>query len=169
MRRIFLLSLVILASSTILQAQSFGYVNTEKILKAIPEYTTAQQQIERIKTQYETEIQGELKKVEQLYNTYQSQKVNLSQNERSIRENDIIVKERAAKELQKKYFGQEGTMAAKSKELLEPIMTKLKEAIEKVAQTEGIIIIFDIATSQGVVYNNPANDLSQKVLKVLNY
>lgn len=168
MRRIFLLSLVILASSTIIKAQSFGYINTETILKAIPEYATAQQQIQRIKAQYDAEIEGELKKVEQLYNTYQSQKTDLSQSERSLRENEIITKERAVKELQKKYFGQEGVMAAKSKEIMEPIMTKLKSAIEKVAQTEGFIIIFDIATAQGVVYNNPANDLSQKVIKLLN-
>lgn len=168
MRRIFLLSLVILASSTIIKAQSFGYINTETILKAVPEYATAQQQIQRVKAQYDAEIEGELKKVEQLYNTYQSQKANLSQNERSLRENEIITKERAVKELQKKYFGQEGVMAAKSKEIMEPIMTKLKSAIEKVAQTEGFIIIFDIATAQGVVYNNPANDMSQKVIKLLN-
>lgn len=168
MRRIFLLSLVILASSTIIKAQSFGYINTETILKAVPEYATAQQQIQRVKAQYDAEIEGELKKVEQLYNTYQSQKANLSQNERSLRENEIITKERAVKELQKKYFGQEGVMAAKSKEIMEPIMTKLKVAIEKVAQSEGFIIIFDIATAQGVVYNNPENDMSQKVIKLLN-
>jgi len=168
MRRIFLLSLVILASSTIIKAQSFGYINTETILKAVPEYTTAQQQIQRVKAQYDAEIEGELKKVEQLYNTYQSQKANLSQSERSLRENEIIVKERAVKDLQKKYFGQEGVMAAKSKEIMEPIMTKLKSAIEKVAQIEGFIIIFDIATAQGVVYNNPENDMSQKVIKILN-
>lgn len=168
MRRIFLLSLVILASSTIIKAQSFGYINTETILKAVPEYATAQQQIQRVKAQYDAEIEGELKKVEQLYNTYQSQKANLSQNERSLRENEIITKERAVKELQKKYFGQEGVMAAKSKEIMEPIMTKLKGAIEKVAQSEGFIIIFDIATAQGVVYNNPENDMSQKVIKLLN-
>lgn len=168
MRRIFLLSLVILASSTIIKAQSFGYINTETILKAVPEYTTAQQQIQRVKAQYDAEIEGELKKVEQLYNTYQSQKANLSQSERSLRENEIIAKERAVKELQKKYFGQEGVMAAKSKEIMEPIMTKLKSAIEKVAQNEGFIIIFDIATAQGVVYNNPENDMSQKVIKLLN-
>lgn len=168
MRRIFLLSLVILASSTIIKAQSFGYINTETILKAVPEYATAQQQIQRVKAQYDAEIEGELKKVEQLYNTYQSQKANLSQNERSLRENEIITKERAVKELQKKYFGQEGVMAAKSKEIMEPIMTKLKSAIEKVAQSGGFIIIFDIATAQGVVYNNPENDMSQKVIKLLN-
>lgn len=168
MRRIFLLSLVILASSTIIKAQSLGYINTETILKAVPEYATAQQQIQRVKAQYDAEIEGELKKVEQLYNTYQAQKANLSQSERSLRENEIITKERAVKELQKKYFGQEGVMAAKSKEIMEPIMTKLKSAIEKVAQTEGFIIIFDIATAQGVVYNNPANDMSQKVIKLLN-
>jgi len=167
MRKIFLLTLAILASSAIMQAQSFGYINTEKILTSIPEYKTAQQQIERIKKQYEAEIEAGMKNVEVLYNTYQSQKASLSQTERSTRENEIITKERAAKELQKKYFGQDGVMTQTSKEMLEPIMTRVKAAVEKVAMDEGIIIIFDIASAQGVVYSNPANDLSPKVLKAL--
>ena len=168
MKRIFLLSLVVLASSTIMKGQSFGYVNSETILNALPQYKTAQQQIERIKSQFDAEIEKGLKEVEQMFNTYQSQKASLSQNERDQREKEIIMRERAVKDLQKKYFGQAGEMSARSKELLEPIMSKFNAAVEKIANSEGIIIIFDVATSPGIIYNNSAYDLSQKVIKLLN-
>lgn len=168
MRRVILITLIVLASSAAVQAQSFGYVNTEKILEKIPEYTVAQQQIDRLKKQYDAQIEAEMKVVENLYNKYQSEKASLDQNQRQSRENEIISKERAAKDLQKSYFGQDGTLAAKSKELLNPIKDKVQAVIEKIAGESGIILVFDIATAQGIIYNNPAYDLTSKVLQKLN-
>lgn len=168
MRRVILFTLILLASAATVQAQTFGYVNTEKILEKIPEYIVAQQQIDRLKKQYDAQIEVEMKNIEALYNQYQSEKSPLSQNQREIREKEIITRERAAKELQKSYFGQEGTLAQKSKELLNPIKDRVQTAIEKIANEDGIILIFDIATSQGIIYNNPTYDLTAKVLQRLN-
>lgn len=168
MRKLILLTLVILASSAIVKAQTFGYLNTEKILQAIPEYTNAQQQIDRLKKQYEAQIDAEMKVVETMYNQYQAEKQTLSSSQREIRESEIIKRERAAKELQKTYFGQEGALSNRSLELLSPIKDRVQAAIEKVAVEGGIILVFDIATAQGIIYNNPANDLTTKVLKKLN-
>ena len=168
MRKLFLLTLVILASSAFVKAQTFGYVNTDKILERIPEYNNAQQQIDRLKKQYEAQIDAELKVVESMYNQYQSEKQTLSGSQREMREGEIIKKERAAKELQKTFFGQEGALSKRSLELLTPIKDRVQAAIEKVAVEGGIILVFDIATAQGIIYNNPANDLTTKVLKKLN-
>ncbi len=168
MRKLFLLTLVILASSAFVKAQTFGYVNTEKILQAIPEYTTAQQQIDRLKKQYEAQIDAEMKVVESMYNQYQAEKQTLSGSQREMRESEIIKKERAAKELQKTFFGQEGALSKRSLELLTPVKDRVQAAIEKVAVEGGIILVFDIATAQGIIYNNPANDLTPRVLKKLN-
>jgi len=168
MRKLFLLTLVILASSAFVKAQTFGYVNTDKILERIPEYNNAQQQIDRLKKQYEAQIDAELKVVESMYNQYQTEKQTLSGSQREMREGEIIKKERAAKELQKTFFGQEGALSKKSVELLTPIKDRVQAAIEKVAVEGGIILVFDIATAQGIIYNNPANDLTPKILKKLN-
>lgn len=168
MRKIILLTLVIFASSAIVKAQTFGYVNTEKILEKMPEYTNAQQQIDRLKKQYEAQIEAEMKVVESMYNQYQSEKQALSDTQRERRESEIINRERAAKELQKSYFGQDGTLSDRSKELLNPIKDRVQTAIEKVASEGGIILVFDIATAQGIIYNNPAYDLTPRVLKKLN-
>lgn len=168
MRKLFLVTLVILASSAFVKAQNFGYVNTDKILERIPEYNNAQQQIDRLKKQYEAQIDAELKVVESMYNQYQTEKQTLSGSQREMRESEIIKKERAAKELQKTFFGQEGALSKRSLELLTPIKDRVQAAIEKVAVEGGIILVFDIATAQGIIYNNPANDLTSKVLKKLS-
>jgi len=168
MRRIILFTLIFLTSSAIVQAQTFGYVNTEKILEKIPEYTNAQQQIDRLKKQYEAQIEVEMKNVETLFNQYQSEKSMLSEGQKKVRENEVITKERSAKELQRSYFGQDGALAEKSKELLNPIKDRVQTAVEKIAHEDGIILVFDIATSQGIIYNNPAYDLTAKVLQRLN-
>src|SRR3989339_1396540 len=143
MRKLFLLTLVILASSAIVKAQTFGYLNTEKILERIPEYNNAQQQIDRLKKQYEAQIDAEMKVVESMYNQYQAEKQALSGSQREIREGEIIKKERSAKELQKTFFGQEGALSKRSLELLTPIKERGQTAIEKVAAEGGIILVFD--------------------------
>jgi outer membrane protein len=167
-KKIILFTLIVLASFSIAQAQSYGYVNTEKILEKIPEYTIAQQQIEGLKKQYEAQVSSEMKIVESFFNRYQSEKSILSQNERVSRENEIITKERSAKELQKTYFGQDGMLSNKSKELLTPIKDRVQTAIDQIAKENNLILVFDIATAQGIIYNNPSNDLSAKVLQRLN-
>jgi len=168
MKKTVLLIMAVFTMSATLQAQKVGYVNTQTILKEIPEYNVAQQQIERMQKQYEAQVQTEMKKVEELYNRYQKEKGSMSQTERSEREKEIITLERAAKEMQRNFFGQEGAMAVRSKELLDPVMKKVQSIVKEVADSEEIIIIFDISTAQGIIYNNPAYDLTRRVIDKIN-
>jgi outer membrane protein len=121
-----------------------------------------------LKKQYEAQVESEMKIVESLYNRYLSEKPTLPQAQRELRENEIIKKERAAKELQKSYFGPDGTLSNSSKELLSPIKDKVQAVIEQIALDNGIILVIDIATAQGIIYYNPSFDMSSKVLQKLN-
>ena len=51
--------------------QKIGYVNTETILAAIPEYKVASEKLETLSNQYQEKIKQEYSKIETLYNTYQ--------------------------------------------------------------------------------------------------
>lgn len=145
-----------------------GYINTETILNSLPEYKSATQTLESLSKEYKTKVDAEFAKIETLYNTYQQNKNQLSAQARQTKENEIITKERAAKNLQQSYFGEEGALAKKSEELLNPIREKVQKAIEKVAQNGNYMILFDIAAMQGgVAYANPSSDLSQIVIKEL--
>jgi outer membrane protein len=68
---------------------------------------------------------------------------------------------------QQDIFGQDGVMAVKSKELLNPIRDFVQKAIDEVAKETGTILIFDIATTQGIIFSDPKGDLTPRVLNKL--
>ena len=152
-----------------LNAQKVGYISTEKILAAIPEYSSAQTQLEKLAKQYQQKIESEYSKIETMYQSYQQQKANLSAAARQQRENEIIQREQTVKELQKSYFGQDGLMQQKSEELLDPIKARVDAAVNRIAQNGNFMIIFDISAMQGVAYTRSGDDLSQLVIRELGY
>ena len=169
MKKFLLIFVAVMSVAFQANAQKVGYIDTEKILSSIPAYKSAQQQLESLSNQYQSAIEAEYAKVETLYNRYQQQKSNLTVQARQIRENEIIQKEQAVKELQKEYFGAECAMQQHSSRLLDPIKEKVDEAIAKVAQKGGYMVILDLASMQGVAFSDPAYDLSGEVIKVLGY
>jgi len=144
--------------------QRDAYVDTEYILGKMSEYTSAQAQIEKLNDQYQAIIESEIKKVDQLFKTYQAEKNRLNDVQRQQREQDIINKEQAVKELQKTYFGQEGTVTKKSEDLMKPIKDKVQRAIDALAREGGYAVIFDTAAGPCMIYLNPTYDLSNRVL-----
>lgn len=169
MKKILFVLVALLCVSMQAAAQKVGYVDTEKILSAIPAYKSAQQQLDALGKQYQAVIEAEYKKIELLYNKYQQQKGNLTAQGRQAKENEIIRMEQAVKEMQKEYFGAEGTMQEHSARLLDPIKVKVDAAIGQVAKKGGYMIILDIASMQGVAYSNEAYDLSGEVIRLLGY
>ena len=167
MKRFFLIALAVVGFAMHANAQKLGYINTEKILSQLPEYIAAQQTLNELSAQYKEKVEKEFKVVEQMYNKYMSVKNTLSATQQSQQEEAIIAKERNAKELRNLYFGQEGHMQKKSEELMQPIRTKVQEAVDKIAKNENFMIIFDLAVVQGVVYDNPQFDMSSKVLEMI--
>lgn len=167
MKRFLLVLILALSSACYAGAQKIGYVNMETILKSIPEYNQAQETLMELSESYRNEIESEYSEIEDMFNKYQSEKANLSARQRQERENEIILREHAMKEMEDKYFGQDGLMSEKSKELMEPINEKVQAAINKVAENEGIGFIFDTMSLSGVVYKNEAYDLSEKIMNEL--
>ena len=150
-------------------AQKIGYIDTEKILSAIPAYKSAQQQLESLGNQYQSVIEAEYAKIETLYNKYQQQKGNLTAQGRQAKENEIIRMEQAVKEMQKEYFGAEGAMQEHSARLMDPIKAKVDAAVEQLAGRGGYMMVLDRASMQGVAYCNPSYDLSNEVIRMLGY
>ncbi|MFA5712729.1 MAG: OmpH family outer membrane protein [Bacteroidales bacterium] len=149
-------------------AQSVGYIDTQSILDKMPQYTQALQQLERLKGQYDTQIEKEYKSIELLFNNYQREKATLSQREREAREQEIISKERSVKEFEQEIYGQEGVMYERSRQYLDPVKEIVQKAIDSVAVELSLILLFDIATIEGVVYQDPRGDITPLVLKRLN-
>lgn len=169
MKKGLIIAFAMLFSALQMSAQKIGYINTEKILSVIPEYRSAQAQLENLGKQYSEKIESEYSKIEAMYQTYQQQKGSLSAQARAQRENEIISREQTVKELQKTYFGQDGLMQKKSEELLNPLKERVDAAIKKIAENGNFMIIFDASLMQGVAYAREGDDLSGLVIKALGY
>ncbi|MDR0582377.1 MAG: OmpH family outer membrane protein [Prevotellaceae bacterium] len=167
---LFLVALAGIAlSATAQNTNKVGYISTEYILKKIPAYKTAQDQLDKLSQQYEKEIETRYTALEELYKKYQADKVLLTDDMKQRRENEIITKEKETKELQRQYFGQDGTLDKKKTELLDPIIEQIKNAVKEVATQDGYAIIIDITSNPSVLYTAPRFDLSDKVLGKLGY
>ncbi len=168
MKKTVLFLIGLLLSFSITYAQKIGYINTETVLAQIPEYVSAQQQLEKLGAQYKTAIENESSKVDAAYKKYQADRASLREGDRKQRESQIIEMERAVKERKKTYFGEDGLMAKKSNEMMDPIKKKLNEAIDALAKEGGYSLILDISQlKSAVMYKNDSEDLSIKVIEKL--
>lgn len=150
-------------------AQKFAFVDTDYILQNIPSYNAAQEQLNSISEEYETEIAAEYQQIEEMYKTYQSERVLLTDEMKKKREEEIMTKERQVKELQAKYFGPEGELSKKRQELVKPIQDAIYKAVKELSAEGSYAVIFDTASGASILYSNPRYDLSDEVLKKLGY
>ncbi len=159
-----LLTIIIMLSANIMQAQKYAYVDTEYILKNIPEYSDAQDELDDMSKRWQKEIETNYSQVEELYKNYQAEAILLPDEIKKKREDEIINKEQEVKELQRKYFGPEGELFKKRQELIQPIQEKVYNAIENIALTRNFAFVFDKAGGMTMLYGNPKFDISDDVL-----
>ena len=121
MNKLFVISALILMSSTCAFAQKLAYVDTEYILKNIPEYQDAQKKLDDIAASWQKDIDTKYAEIDKLYKAYQAEQVLLTEEMKQQRQKEIQDKEKAAKELQKQKFGYQGELFLKRQELVQPI------------------------------------------------
>ena len=165
---IFILAVSFLVGTTT-QAQKFAYVDTDYILNKIPEFKQAQDKLDDFSADWQKEIEGKYADVEQMYRSYQQEQVLLTDEMKTKREEAIIAKENAAKNLQQKYFGPTGDLYAKRQELIKPIQDKIQNAIQQLAANNKYQIIFDSSSDLILLYKDNNLDQSDKVLELMGY
>ena len=168
MKRILLvLSLFMIVSSS--WAQKFAYVDSQFILEHIPEYKQAQQQLDDLSYDWQEDIEKAYQEIDQLYRAYQTDKVLLTDKMRQTREDEIIQKEKDAKELQQQRFGTEGDLFKKQEELIRPIQNQIYNAIQEFAKEGRYGVIFDKSSDLLMLYADDNLDKSEKILDKLGY
>ena len=155
--------------ANVLFAQKFGFVDTEYILNQIPEYKAAKSELDKNSADWQKEIEAKYAEIDKLYKTYQAEQILLTDDLRKKRENEIVNKEKDARDLQKQRFGTDGDLFKKRMELVKPIQDKVYNAVKSVAEKAGLAIIFDKASDMMMLYANPKYDKSDDVLVFLGY
>ena len=168
MKKILIAMLMLLSGSGI-WAQKFALVDLEYILKNIPAYERANEQLNQVSKKWQAEVEALTIEAETLYKNYQSEAVFLSEEQKTKREEAIVAKEKEAAELKKKYFGPEGELYKKRESLMAPIQDEIYNAIKDIAEQKGYSLILDRASDAGIIFASPKADISYEVLTKLGY
>jgi outer membrane protein len=169
MKKLILSTALVVLIAFSASAQKFALIDSEYILKNIPAYESAQDQLDQASTKWQQEVEAVLEEVKTMYKNYQNELVFLSDDMKVKRENEIIAREKEGHELKRKYFGSEGELFKKRESLIKPIQEELYNAVKEVADEKGFDAIIDKSTSPNIIYSNSKIDISDMVLDKLGY
>ena len=150
-------------------AQKFALVDMEYILKNIPAYERANEQLNQVSKKWQAEVEAISTEAQTMYKNYQNEVVFLSQEQKKAKQDAIMEKEKQAAELKKKYFGPEGELFKKRTSLMTPIQEEIYNAVKDIADLRGYQLILDRASDSGIIFGSPKIDISNEVLQKLGY
>ncbi|MEN2993122.1 MAG: OmpH family outer membrane protein [Bacteroidia bacterium] len=160
------LGLVLLFTGGLL-AQKVGFVDSQAILEKLPEYKAAEQEIERLTQQWQKEIEEQYARVEQLFQQYREQEPLMSPEMKRRKQEEIEAEERKVRELQRRRFGPNGDLFKQREEKMKPILDRLQQAIQAVAQERRFSIILDRSVGGVLLYGEAAYDVTEAVANKL--
>lgn len=169
MKKVLLFVAVALFATISASAQKYAMVDMEYILKNIPMYESANEQIKQVSEKWQKEVEAKNEEAKNLYKNYQTEVVFLSDEMRVKKENEIVAKEKEANDLKRKYFGPQGELYKKRESLMKPIQDEIYVAIKDVSEAKGYQMVFDKASSMNIVYYSSKADISDEVLTKLGY
>ncbi|KAA8475885.1 periplasmic chaperone for outer membrane proteins Skp [Arcticibacter tournemirensis] len=169
MKKLLLIIAFVCVSGLSAFAQRFAYVDSEYILKHIPEYNSAQKQLDALSQQWQKQVDDRLAEVEKLFKAYQADQVMLTPDMRKRREEEIVEKEKAAKEFQRQKFGFEGELYQQRIKLIKPIQERVARAVEAVAESNQLDMILDKNSQVILLYASSRLDKSNEVITRLGY
>ena len=148
-------------------AQRYGIVDTKYILDKMPDYKEAQKKLDQFSEQWQKEIETKQAELDKMYKDFDAEQVMLSDVLKKKRQDEIFLKEKDTRELQRKRFGFEGDLFKRRQELIKPIQDKVYNAIQKIAVAKQYDFILDKSEGITVIFADPKLDRSEDVLKEL--
>ncbi len=149
-------------------AQRIAFVNTKYILEQMPEYETAQKELDRLSKMWQDEIDERYLQIKRMRDAYNAEAILLTEDMKRSRLEEVDRREREARDMQKKRFGPEGDLFKKRQELIQPIQDRVYNAIKEVAGTS-YVAVFDIGGQNGgnLLFASDKYDKSDSVLRKL--
>jgi outer membrane protein len=167
MKKTIMMACLMMAFTYVSQAQRYAIVDTKYILDKLPEYKEAQKKLDQFSEQWQKEVDGKQSALDKMYKDFEAERVMLSPELTKKREDELFVREKEVRDLQRKRFGFEGDLFKKRQELVKPIQDKVYNAIQKLAVTRQLELILDKSEGITVIFADPKLDRSEDILKEL--
>jgi outer membrane protein len=167
MKRIALLVACTVCLAGFSVAQRYAVIDTKYILDKMPDYKQAQKQLDDIAAGWQRDIDKVQADLDRMYKDFDAEQVMLSDDLKKKRQDQLYIKEKGLRDMQRKYFGYDGDLLKKRQELIKPIQDKVYNAVQKMAADRGYDFILDKSEGITVIFADPKLDKSEDVLKEL--
>ena len=164
-----LLSLTLLVMAISASAQKFALIDMEYILKNVPAYERANEQLNQVSKKWQAEVEALYTEAATMYKNYQNEVVFLSEEQKKTKQDAIMKKEKEASELKRKYFGPEGELFKKRTALIAPLQEEIYNVVKEISELRGYSLVLDRASDAGIIFASPKIDISNEVLQKLGY
>ena len=164
-----LLSLTLLVMAISASAQKFALIDMEYILKNVPAYERANEQLNQVSKKWQAEVEALNTEAATMYKNYQNEVVFLSEEQNKTKQDAIMKKEKEASELKRKYFGPEGELFKKRTALIAPLQEEIYNVVKEISELRGYSLVLDRASDAGIIFASPKIDISNEVLQKLGY
>ena len=169
MKKFFVILSAMILGIASASAQKYALIDLEYILKNIPAYEMANEQLNQVAKRWQKECDDLTKEAETLFKNYQADMVFLTDEMKQQRADEVKAKEQEVMELRRKYFGPEGELYKKRESLMKPIQDDIYNAVKKLAEERGYMMVIDRASSTEIIFASPKADISNDVLAKLGY
>ena len=150
-------------------AQKFALMDMEYVLKNIPAYERANEQLNQVSKKWQAEVEALNTQAATMYKNYQNEVVFLSKEQKAAKQEEIMLKEKEASDLKRKYFGPEGELFKKRESLMLPIQEEIYNVVKEISEQRGYSLVLDRASDSAIIFGSPKIDISNEILQKLGY
>jgi outer membrane protein len=167
MKKIIVIAVSFLLLAISASAQKYAIIDTRYILDKMPEYASAQKQLDNIALDWQSDIDDKQAALDKMYKDFEAEQVMLSPDLRKKREDQLFLKEKELRDLQRQRFGFEGDLFKKRQELVKPIQDRVYNAVQKISVQRGYDFVLDKSEGITIIFADPKLDKSEDVLREL--
>jgi len=165
MKKIIVMLLALLPMAAMAQTAKFGHIDSQAIMQSMPEFIKARGELEAEQKQYENELQEMQKELQTKAEKYDKEKATM--NATTQQQTEQSLQEMYSK-IQQAYADNQQKIQKASQEKLQPISTKIQNAIKAVGKAGGYVYIMDIAAGIPYISETLSKDVSSDVKAELN-
>ena len=144
-----------------------GYIDTERIFTEYQGTKSAQGQFNQDLEGWVKQLEAKKAEIDKLQKEFESQRLMLSDARRKEKEDELQARLSEYAQFERDIWGPTGKVTQRNEQLTRPIITRIKEVVEKIATAEGYSIIFDAADGN-LVFGEASLDLTERVVNELN-
>jgi outer membrane protein len=164
MKRITICVVLMMVPGLLAAQSKIGHINSEAIMRDLPEAIDAQRTLDALVAQWEQELQRMQAEWKTKFDDYDKKKLILTDQTRAERERELRDLDQNIQDYRNKKFGQNGELFQKQNEVMKPIQNKIFQVLEDIAKEDGYDYVFDKSGEILLLYANEKNDLTQRVL-----